>query len=135
MRNNDLSNELTKRILVTVDTLREETVETKKVLGLFNIPTKSYTYNRSTLSRYYLFADRTVYTLELISFDMDEEELAELVEDLDKLGTSPFRYYTSYESVNQLVGDLPYRPEVVGVIDTPDRLLRYGHWGMDFSRV
>lgn len=135
MRNNDLSNELTKRILVTVDTLREETLETKKILGLFSIPVKTHTYNRSVLSRYYLFADRTVYTLELVSFDMTERELGELVEHLDEIGTSPFRYYNAYESVNQLVADLPYRPEVVGVIDLPDRLLRYGHWGMDFSRV
>jgi len=33
------------------------------------------------------------------------------------------------------VGELPYRPEVVGVLDVPNRLLRYGHWGLDFNSL
>jgi len=54
---------------------------------------------------------------------------------LDEMGTNPFRYYTSYEKVDHLVNELPYRPEVLGVLDRPDRLLRYGHWGLDIGAL
>lgn len=135
MQNGDLSNALTKRVLVVVDTIREEKLEVKKILGLIPTVKKSYTYSRSLVSRYYLFADRSAVTLELVAFDMDDRELEELVEFLDELGTNPFRYYTAYESIDRLVAELPYRPEVAGVIDFPSRLLRYGSWGLDFSRV
>ena len=80
-----------------------------------------------------MFTTNRGVTLELASFDMDEEELAVFVDRLDNAGTNPFRYFTSYESVNHLVQELPYRPEVIGVLDTPDKLLRYGHWGLDGS--
>ena len=135
MQNGDLSNALTKRVLVVVETIREEKLDIKKVLGLIPTVTKSYEYNRALVSRFYLFADRSSITLELVSFDMTEKDLAELVEYLDEVGTNPFRYYTAYESIDRLVAELPYRPEVAGVIDLPQRLLRYGSWGLDFSRV
>ena len=54
---------------------------------------------------------------------------------LDNMGTNPFRYFTAYESVGHLVAELPYRPEVVGVLDKPERLLRYGHWGLDINSL
>ena len=66
---------------------------------------------------------------------MDEITLDKFVTDLDKVGTNPFRYWTSYGSVNQLVKELPYRPEVIGVVDVQSRILRYGHWGMDVSEL
>jgi hypothetical protein len=34
-----------------------------------------------------------------------------------------------------LVHDLPYRPEVLAVIDDPTRLLRYGHWGRNLNEL
>ena len=135
MQNGDLSNALTKRVLVVVDTIREEQLEVKKILGLVPSVRKTYSYNRAVVSRFYLFADRSSVTLELVSFDMDEEDLGKLVEELDEVGTNPFRYYTAYDSIDRLVAELPYRPEVAGVIDLPQRLLRYGSWGLDFSRV
>lgn len=135
MQNGDLSNALTKRVLVTVDTIRQEQVSVKKILGLIPTIEKSYSYDRGTVSRFYLFADRTSITLELVAFDMDDEELGKLVEELDDFGTNPFRYYTAYNSIDRLVAELPYRPEVAGVIDLPQRLLMYGSWGLDFSRV
>lgn len=131
MKNGDLSNELTKRVLVSIDTFRREALEESKVLWVFNVPKKTYTYDRAILSRFYLFADRSSNTLELVAFDMSPEDLDAVLAELDEYGTNPFRYGTAYKSVDHLVAELPYRPEVVGVIDLPDRQLRYGHWGMD----
>ena len=73
--------------------------------------------------------------MELISFTHSEKELADVVLYLDKFGTNPFRYATSYKNIDTLVNELPYRPEVIGVIDMPERLLRYGRWGLDFPSL
>jgi hypothetical protein len=66
---------------------------------------------------------------------MDEDELGALIDSLDRMGTNPFRYFSVYSSVDKLVKELPVRPEVIGVLDIPNRLLRYGHWGLDFANL
>ncbi len=91
--------------------------------------------NRQFLSWLYLYATKTGTTLELVSYDLSDKELSQLVDSLDSMGTNPFRYYTSYEKVDHLVNELPYRPEVIGVLDLPSRILRYGHWGLDIGTL
>ena len=135
MLNGDLSNDLTKRILITADVFTSQTVSAKKLLKIFTLPEITYEYDRSTLSRLYFMADRQSFTLELVGFNTTDEELVKIINQLDAYGTNPFRYYTAYTSIETLVSELPYRPEVYGVLDTPDRLLRYGHWGLDYSRL
>jgi len=85
------------------------------------------------LSYLYIFTTRAGFTLELVSFDLTDADLEEVMDTLDRKGTNPFRYYTAYESDKHLLSELPYRPEVVGVVDVDSRLLRYGHWGRTFA--
>ena len=129
MRKGDISNELPKRVIVTTDVFLKVDITVKKKFKVFSTVEKNKTVRRDILSRLYLFTTNRGVTLELASFDMSEEELEKFVDRLDNAGTNPFRYFTSYESVQHLVQELPYRPEVIGVLDTPDKLLRYGHWG------
>jgi hypothetical protein len=89
--------------------------------------------NVTSLLRLYLFTTKAGVTLEVVSFDLSDDELSKVMDTLDNMGTNPFRYFSSYESVNHLVSELPYRPEVLGVVDVDSRLLRYGHWGKDFK--
>jgi hypothetical protein len=131
MLKGDISNDFPRRVLVTTDLIVNQEVSIKKVLRVIPTIQKNYTFNSQVLSRVYLFATRSEYTFELVSYDMDNDELDELIGSLEKSGTNPFRYSTAYDSIDHLVSQLPYRPEVVGVIDRPDRLLRYGSWGMD----
>jgi hypothetical protein len=131
MLKGDISNDFPRRVLVTTDLIVNQEVSIKKVLRVIPTIQKNYTFNSQVLSRVYLFATRSEYTFELVSYDMDNDELDELIVSLEKSGTNPFRYSTAYDSIDHLVSQLPYRPEVVGVIDRPDRLLRYGSWGMD----
>jgi hypothetical protein len=135
MLKGDISNELPKRVIVVVDTFIDIDVQVKKQFKIIPVSKKVETFNRSTLSRLYVFSQRVGYTLELISFSHTEEQLEDLINKLDKKGTNPFRYFTAYEAIDHLVQELPYRPEVIGVLDLPTRLLRYGHWGMDFSQL
>jgi len=131
MKNGDISNELPKRIIVLSDVFLQTELKVTKRFKILPVVKTDTNVNRQTLSQLYIYTTRKGVTLELASFDMDEEELGEFMDKLDNMGTNPFRYYSSYESVNHLVAELPYRPEVVGVLDIQSRQLRYGHWGLD----
>jgi hypothetical protein len=135
MRNGDISNELPKRVLVVSDVVIDIEVVFKKRLKVFKVPEFKKNLKRDVLSRFYLYTTNREVTLELISYDLLDNQLETLMLSIDKYGTNPFRYYTSYESINHLMSELPYRPEVVGVVDKPENLLRYGHWGLDFNRL
>ena len=135
MRKGDISNDLPRRIIVTTDTFLTVEVTVKKKLKVFPVPSIDRKVNRQFLSWLYLYTTRTGTTLELISYDMGEADLSHLVDMLESMGTNPFRYYTAYEKVDHLISELPYRPEVLGVLDIPDRLLRYGHWGLDIGTL
>jgi hypothetical protein len=131
LRKGDISNDLPARILVTTNTFLTVEVTVQKKFKIFPVPKIDKKINRQFLSWLYLYTTKQGVTLELVSYDLTTTELSQLVDMLDSMGTNPFRYYTSYEAVNHLVAELPYRPEVLGVLDLPDRLLRYGHWGLD----
>lgn len=135
MLNNDISNALPMRVLVTVDVIADKYEETKTRFKVLKTKTKRVEYNRMVLSHLYLVTLKRGWTLELVSFTHDEEEIEELMLYLDKFGTNPFRYASAYKNVETLVSELPYRPEVIGVVDMPERLLRYGRWGLDFPSL
>jgi hypothetical protein len=131
MKNGDISNELPKRIIVVSDVFLQTELKVTKRFKILPVVKTDTNVNRQTLSQLYIYTTRKGVTLELASFEMNEEYLGEFMDKLDNMGTNPFRYYSSYESVNHLVAELPYRPEVVGVLDIQSRQLRYGHWGID----
>lgn len=135
MRNGDISNELPKRILVVSDIFLTVELNVKKVLKIFPVAKVDKKIRRDILSYLYLYTTKQGVTLELVSYELSDDDLSKVIDMLDSMGTNPFRYFSSYESVNHLVAELPYRPEVVGVLDTPTRLLRYGHWGLDFNKL
>ena len=135
MQGNDISNAMPQRILVTSDVITDEYKSVKKVLKVIPVSSKKIEYNRLVLSHLYVFTLKRSITLELVSFDRTEKDMIDLMIHLDKIGTNPFRYGTAYKSIDKLVAELPYRPEVAGVIDIPSRLLRYGRWGMDFPTL
>jgi hypothetical protein len=131
MRNGDISNDIPKRVIVIADVFVKTEVSIRKAFKVIPVPKVERFINRQPLSHLYLYTTRMEVTLELASFDMDNDDLQILMDELDNMGTNPFRYFTSYSSVDHLVTELPYRPEVVGVLDIPERQLRYGHWGLD----
>ena len=134
MQNGDISNALPMRVLVTTDVIVDTYDETVRKFGVPRVK-KRIEYNRLVLSHLYMVTLRRGWTMELVSFSHSEKELADVVLYLDKFGTNPFRYATAYKNIDKLVEELPYRPEVIGVIDMPTRLLRYGRWGLDFPSL
>lgn len=135
MQGNDISNAMPQRVIVTADVITDVYEDQKYVLGFVPVKKNRKEYNRLVLSHLYMTSLKRGITMELVSFTHSEDEMVKLMLHLDKVGTNPFRYGSSYKSVDKLVAELPYRPEVIGVIDIPARLLRYGRWGMDFPSL
>jgi hypothetical protein len=134
MRGGDISNEVPLRVVVTLDCILDRSPTVKKVLGIpvFGEETQ---YNRQSLSLFWRFAEKQGYTLELVGFGYTKKEMEEVLEDLNNLGTNPFNYVNRYNSVADLVAELPYRPELKGVVDIPSRGLRYGGKYLEMGRL
>lgn len=134
MKNGDISNEVPLRVVVILDCVLDRKPTVKKVLGIPVFGEESQ-YNRQSLSLFWRFAAKYGYSLELVGFGYTKKEMEEVFEDLNNLGTNPFNYVNSYKSVADLVGELPYRPELKGVVDIPSRGLRYGSKYLDMGRL
>lgn len=131
MYKGDLSNEMPKRVLVNADVLLIKFPTIEKKFKFIPVKGVDIKFDRILLNRFYNYTTHAGVTLELVSFEYDDDELELLYNNLDRVGTNPFRYYSHYSSPKKLAADLPYRPEVVGVID-PEHQLMYGTWGLDF---
>jgi hypothetical protein len=134
VKNGDISNEVPLRVVVTLDCIIDRSPTVKKVLGIPVFGEESQ-YNRQSLSLFWRFAEKHGYTLELVGFGYSKKEMEEVFEDLNNLGTNPFNYVNRYNSVADLVGELPYRPELKGVVDIPSRGLRYGSKYLEIGRL
>lgn len=133
MRGGDISNEVPLRVAVTLDCIIDKKPNVKRVFGI-PVFEEEVTYNRQALSLFWRYAERYNYVLELVGFGYTKKEMKEIQDDLDNLGTNPFNYYVAYQSISDLVRELPYRPELMGVVDLPDRGLRYGSKFIDIGR-
>jgi hypothetical protein len=135
MQGGDLSNEIPRRAVVTIDCILNRELQVKKVLGFIPKVEEEVTYNLQALSRFWRYGDKMGMLLELVGFGYSQEEMDRIMEDLDNLGTNPFRYGKAYNLVADLVAELPYRNDLKHVIDIPSRGLRYGSWYLELGRV
>lgn len=120
-----------KRVLVNSDVLFIKVPVVERKYKLFKVKSEQVGFDKFLLNKFYVYTTRAGVTLELISFTYKLKELEVLFNEIDRAGTNPFRYFNYYSSPRKLAADLPYRPEVVGVID-PEHQLMYGRWGLDF---
>lgn len=135
MQNGDISNTMPQRMLVALEVIQDTYRDTHKILGIIPTVKTRVEYNRLVLSHLYMISLKRGITLELIGFGKSDADMNEVMIYLDKYGTNPFRYASSYKSVDKLVAELPYRPEILGVVDIQERFLRYGRWGLDFPSL
>jgi hypothetical protein len=131
MYKGDISNEMPKRVLVNADVLFLKSTTISKKFKFIPVKDVQVAYDKFLLNKFYVYTTRAGVTLELVSFEFDYEEMELLFNDIDRVGTNPFRYFSSYGSPKKLIAELPYRPEVIGVIDPANQLM-YGSLGLDF---
>jgi hypothetical protein len=135
MQGGDLSNEVPRRAVVTIDCFIDRAPVVKKVFGLIPHASEEVTYNYGMLSRFWNYSSYTGFILELVGFGYTQKEMDEVMDDLDNLGTNPFRYGKAYGVISDLVAELPYRNNLACVIDIPKNALRYGSWYYDLGRI
>ena len=135
MRGGDISNDSPGRIIATIDCFLDKELVEQKILGVFKRATIEYQYNRAYISRLWHFSANAGVVLELAGFGYTQEAMDQVLEDLNNLGTNPFGYAKAFDTIEDLIAELPYRPELIGVVDVPGNALRYGSKYIDIGRV
>jgi hypothetical protein len=139
MRNGDISNETSPKIVVVIDVvgtigseevakgfLRKETVQKVKAINLQNV------------SQLWLLANKYGLSIELAAFADEgwtQEMLEQVMEKLERKVSNPFNYAEVYADIDELVSYLPYRANLRGVVDIRERVARYGSYGVELNNL
>jgi hypothetical protein len=136
--NGDISNETSPRLIVVIDVVVEsDIVESKKFLKT-KLERKVKSLNNLALSHLWNLSNKYGLSVELIAFDDEfwtQEHLDYVMEKLEKRGGNPFNYAELYVTKDELVGELPYRNNLKGIIDLKERVARYGSWGIELNNL
>ena len=139
MINGDISNETPPRIIVTIDVVVQSDINTTK--NVFAKPKTSRNVtglNNAQLSKLWNAAFNYGLAIELAAFSADgwvQSDVDKLMARLDNRGGNPFNYAELYDSFQDLVSELPYRPNLKAVIDLSNQVARYGSWGLDLNNL
>jgi hypothetical protein len=131
--NGDISNGTPSRIIVTYDYITREVPVPKKILGVVVGTSHTREIDPVSLSALSRLSAKVDVRLELAVFHADDVKADEILADLDRRSWQPFNYARGYESAMELVSVLPYRPEVLGVIDVADRAAGYGTYAISLD--
>jgi hypothetical protein len=138
MKNGDISNVSSPQVICATDVVCQLLIEeTKKFLST-KVESKIGQINLLAANKLWNLANNYGISLELAGFESEgwtEQLLEKAFEKLERRVVNPFNYWQLYEDVDELVGMLPYRPNLRGVIDIPGRVARYGSAGVELDNL
>lgn len=138
MQGGDISNETAPRIVVVVDVVAISSLsEDKKFLRTTHERTLDK-LNNLALSQLWNLASKYGLSVELAAFAEDlwtQELLDKIMDKLERRGGNPFNYAELYDSIDEFIGELPYRNNLKGVIDVRERVARYGSAGLELENL
>ena len=138
MKNGDISNVSSPQVICVTDVvIGLVEVETKRLLSK-KTDYKVGDINLQSTNKLWIMANNYGISLELAGFEdqgWTEELLEKSFEKLERRVVNPFNYWQLYENVEELVGLLPYRANLRGVIDVPGRVARYGSAGVEIDNL
>lgn len=135
MEHGDISNASSPRLMVSYELVTQTTFTTNKFLGLTTGITTRRVFDVVALNRLWYYTSRSAVTLELINFGVDQTEATARLDELDTHFVNPFNHSTAWSGIDELLATLPYRPDVIGVADIPERQARYGLRGMGIDHL
>jgi len=138
MRGGDISNETPPRLIVTIDTVVESEVIEERSNVLFKKQVRKVkSLNNLALSQLWLLSNRYGLSVELAGFEDEswtQEHLDQVMDKLERRGGNPFNYAELYVSLNEFIGELPYRSNLKGVISAGQTAM-FGSWGIDLQNL
>lgn len=134
MLGNDISNGVPLRALVHLDVVTVTLEEKEKFLKVFTRTVERTFFDKVVISQLWRFSENHNCVMDLFTTEGSQGELDEMIETLDQQQAHPFRSGIVYPSIRALVSTLPYRHDLLGVIDLPERGLRYGSRWIDLTQ-
>lgn len=142
MLKGDIDNTPSYRWLITLEALTDGGGVPPKKRGRLMVSIDSWTaradrtvIHRDALGYLWQFTNRVHVTFELVCFGANDEYCHALQQRIDEMGVHPIRYVNPYKDRHALREELPYRPEVQAVVDTPDLAFHWGLKGMSLQQA
>jgi hypothetical protein len=139
MMGGDISNETPPRLVVLIEVVADSAiVEPKNLLKIGAKKREVTKLRKPELSKLWMIGDRFGLAIQLAAFSDDlwtDQDLSKLTTKLDNRGGNPFNYSELYETVEDLLDELPYLPNLKGVVDIRGRVARYGSWGIELDNL
>jgi len=138
MKNGDISNVSSPQVICLTDVVIELVEEESRRLLSKKVQQKIGNVNLQSANKLWLLSSNYGIALELAGFEdqgWTEDLLDKAFEKLERRVVNPFNYWQLYENVEELVGALPYRANLKGIIDIPGRVARYGSAGIELDNL
>ena len=138
MKNGDISNVSSPQVICVTDVVISLLEEEERRFLSKKSSIKLGTVDMLSANRLWVLSNNYGISLELAGFASEgwsEELLDKALEKLERRVVNPFNYWQLYEDVEELVGTLPYRANLKGVIDIPSRVARYGSAGVELNNL
>jgi hypothetical protein len=138
MKGGDISNVSSPQLIATTDVVVKLLEEESGVLFLKKKNYKVGDIEVLNANKLWQISSNYGLSLELAGFadqGWTEELLDKAFEKLERRVANPFNYHQLYDSVDELVGLLPYRPNLKGVVDLTERVARYGSAGVEIGNL
>ena len=138
MKGGDISNVSSPQCIATATLLIKLVEEESRRFLTKSVEHKIGEIDLLAANKLWLLSNNYSLSLELAGFEEEgwnELLLEKAFEKLERRVVNPFNYFQLYENVDELVGTLPYRPNLKAVIDIPDRVARYGSAGVQIDNI
>lgn len=133
MMGNDLSNSPTPRYWVlseAVFTTHEVKTEKKRFFRPSVVTEVLTVPDRAVLSKLWRWSSTSGVRVELVFVGRDATSAPELWDVLEKEASNPFNDWLAMENYSEILSAIPYRPDLLGVVDIPKRSALYGGRGL-----
>lgn len=139
MQDNDLSSSPTRRYWVTADVVfrASETTDEKKIGWFHWLRTDRVTFTPDfrIMSMVWQWSVRLGVRMELVFFGDFVTDAPELWQALEDGAANPFSDYLVFGTITDVVNMLPYRPDLMGVIDVAGRSTVFGGKGLTIANL